>query len=157
MFQLDLCKPQACMNPLTRPNMGHDWNSSPVNFGDKVKYSCLTGFYFANDRNQASISVECLNGGVWNNPIIWPECVNSVTCVEPMAKPEGGARYWSGSKSYGTLLSYNCGPYAKFEPSPGTYNESITIECQWSKQWTSTSLPPCKSEPWMKNWILDTL
>ena len=46
---------------------------------------------------------------------------------------------------YGTELEFTCDdPTQLFEMSPTEYHERVSSICQWSEQWSRTTLPACK-------------
>lgn len=82
-----------CTKPPTAPPESHlkeNWDGKPVNFGDKVRYQCLPlkeldpfgnlkqykPRFFSSDKTKDFIDVQCLNGGLFNEPRPWPECVD---------------------------------------------------------------------------------
>ena len=48
-----------------------------------------------------------------------------VDCGEPPARPGAGTWEWSGNYSYGTQISYTCGPYGKFCDVDGNCLEEV--------------------------------
>lgn len=58
-----------------------DWNGNPIPFHSNVTYTCAkSNLYFEQDRNMKSFTIECLNDGTFDEPIVlsdWPSCVDS--------------------------------------------------------------------------------
>lgn len=50
---------------------------------------------------------------------------SGVNCDEPPARPYTGTWEWNGNSSYGTKISYTCGPYAKFCDDDGVCLDEI--------------------------------
>ncbi len=51
-----------------------------VDFGDHITYSCEDNepkLYFEEDRNMTDFQVQCVQGGRWVRPMIWPKCAES--------------------------------------------------------------------------------
>ena len=88
--------------------------------------------------------VQCLEGGVWDEPTTWPPCVETVYCGEPPDKHETGNIEWSGEDSYMKDANYDCGLFGKIMDENGTSFESYTSECQWDKTWTEPDHSLCK-------------
>ena len=66
------------------------WNENPVEFGDNVTYICEEGFYFEMDRDKTEFGITCLDSGLWDEPQLWPRCVETVHCGPPPQKHESG-------------------------------------------------------------------
>ena len=112
------------------------------------------------DREMEIWNMTCFDDGSWDNPAIWPicvECKNSrsqfcipfielsdTNCTEPPPRFPSGTWEWSGDYSYQTQISYTCGPYGKFESSNGELFKELISECLWNKTWSPPVLDPCK-------------
>ena len=69
----------------------------------------------------------------------------AVTCVEPIERPPGGSRVWSGAKQYNDLVSYDCGLHARaIDPVSGDRVDVIIASCMWDKQWNYTEHTGCE-------------
>ena len=70
--------------------------------------------------------------------------IPDISCPEPLSRPSGGRRAWSGSRGYGASVSYDCGPHAAFvDQDLGARVESF---CRWDETWSLDELPQCMSE-----------
>ena len=71
----------------------------------------------------------------------------AVVCSNPPEKPRGGKWFWSSTNkngTFGTMIDYECGPYAKFQtPNTTDFYQKTSSTCQWDKSWTKSKLDPC--------------
>ena len=141
--EIDLCVPTRCMDPYTLPNMVHDFDySQGVLLDEYLRYKCLAGYYFEDDRDQVDLAVKCVKGHFeW--PSNWTNCVNEVNCTSPTEKPEGGTRHWNRKLNYGTKVAYTCGPHAQFKLENNEIVDEIVSVCEWNKTWSVENLSPC--------------
>ena len=76
---LDSCDWVQCLNPPDPPEENQlmlDWDGLPVDFNGTVSYKCQSeDTYFLWDNTVEEFNVTCLNGGLWEEPEEWPECV----------------------------------------------------------------------------------
>ena len=81
-LQQDPCRYYHCVQMPSAPvesKLQLMWVGGPVEFGGKVDFECLQeGLYFELDRNQVSISLECMGNGYFMTPYTWPRCVESM-------------------------------------------------------------------------------
>ena len=133
-----------------------DWD---VGFSEEISYRCHPNTHIESeeiDPSQTSVSVSCLAGvGEYNTPVIqgasWPNCTETVVCGQPPLPPVNGSRVWlsPGSElqeTYNTNITYSCQDGSQFDTDGDGAGDSlsVTIRCQWNKQWAPhTSLPPC--------------
>ena len=120
LLQIDDCEWIQCVDPPLPEgmNLKNDFDGTPYEFGENATYTCASpNFYFEEDKNMESFTVECLIGGRWKYPSPSPKCAKSkkivqvwnklsvhllkthlpdVNCTEPPPAPDGGARVWSG-------------------------------------------------------------
>ena len=77
---LDKCIWVQCINPPQPPtssNLKLIWDGNPVNFTHSVSYVCKDeDLYFEWDRDMQEYLVQCLHGGGWNAPDVWPVCLH---------------------------------------------------------------------------------
>ena len=82
IFQQDPCRYYHCVQMPSSPvesKLQLMWTGGPVEIGGKVDFECLQeGLYFEHDRNQVSISLECMGNGYFMTPYTWPHCVESM-------------------------------------------------------------------------------
>ena len=133
-----------------------DWD---VGFSEEISYRCHPNTHIESeeiDPSQTSVSVSCLAGvGEFNTPVrrgaSWPNCTETVVCGQPPLPPVNGSRVWlsPGSElqeTYNTNITYSCQDGSQFDTDGDGAGDSlsVTIRCQWNKQWAPhTSLPPC--------------
>ncbi len=78
--------------------MINGYSGNPINFHDKVTYSCTFGHWFDDDRDRKEYSIECMESGFFDEPLQWPKCVKSKSFyhehgVAQLEQPElGGLR-----------------------------------------------------------------
>lgn len=67
-LKFDRCVWIGCHAPPSISKMINDWDGSPIQFGETVKYSCEAGYKFvAAAANEAGyVELECLEGGEFN-------------------------------------------------------------------------------------------
>jgi len=78
-----------CINPPLPPSLGlkYDWGGNPVPFYQNVTYSCaMANLYFEKDKNMKSFPLECLNDGTFEEPAVWPQCVDSKKTFKNLLK-----------------------------------------------------------------------
>ena len=148
-------------------NMNFDWDGNAVPFHNYIHYSCKHGYFFDGDRDRGSIPVECLTDGTFETRVL-PSCYDSehflseplpadchnvfssifpaVYCSSPLEKPEGGVRIWDEQTIFESSVTYKCPPNAKFIFPDGSLVETQESTCQWNKQFSLNSLPPCKGK-----------
>ena len=125
-----------------------------VPLGETVTYQCEdSGQYFESDLpdpRDSSLTVTCLaESGEYNTPVVgggsWPNCTSTVLCDDPPSAPLNGSSSWEGERSYNSSVSYLCQDGSQFDTDgDGTGDTvSVSVRCQWSKVWSSTSLPTC--------------
>jgi hypothetical protein len=66
-----------------------------------------------------------------------------VNCSTPPVKPGAGTWDWDGSYTYGTNISYTCGPYGKFVSPGNIMFETQISTCGWNRSWVPDVLPDC--------------
>lgn len=83
----------ACMNPPSAPEftfLKSVWDGKPIPFGQKARYQCkdiefweygelvkVNHRYFVSNQSITTIDVECLPGGNFKTPSVWPTCTDS--------------------------------------------------------------------------------
>ena len=125
-----------------------------VPLGEAVTYQCTgNDQYFESDEvdpSVTSLSVECLAGsGEYNTPVrqgtTWPNCTSTVLCDDPPQPPLNGTSSWTSERTYDTTVSYLCEDGSQFDTDSDGVGDtvSVSVRCQWNKQWSSYSLPAC--------------
>ena len=76
---LDRCVWTACLHP-PQPDLNTSlvmlWSGQPVEFYENVSYVCSSEeLYFEWDREMAEFNVTCRPGGTWDQPALWPSCL----------------------------------------------------------------------------------
>ena len=160
------CQWTHCVNPPSQPNMSPD--SEPdelINFDAFVTYTCNTGYYFEEDKNKTDFQIQCLSSATFQEPPLWPRCVDSKICLaaqkhfpqrihifvavqcinDPPSRDPMGSRKWiPGSLDYEEVAMYDCGPHAKFQkPNEIQLVDFVESKCQWDKTWSLTEIYPC--------------
>lgn len=87
-ISLDGCEWRYCINPTAAPNgtrltnlqyNGNQFNyqTSEVEFGDKVKYYCFNGMKAEDDFSFEYTEATCSSGNTWTDPPLWKTCTES--------------------------------------------------------------------------------
>ena len=80
LLQIDDCEWIQCVDPPLPEgmNLKNDFDGTPYEFGENATYTCASpNFYFEEDKNMESFTVECLIGGRWKYPSPSPKCAKS--------------------------------------------------------------------------------
>ena len=76
---LDDCVWTGCLRP-PEPELNTSlvlqWDGQPVDFGQNVSYVCSAeDLFFQEDRELTEFNLTCRQGGVWDQPAVWPSCL----------------------------------------------------------------------------------
>ena len=143
-------------------------------FGTKINYTCQGTKHIEMpdppelDPSQTVFSVECLDTGVYNTPVLnnklWPNCTQTVRCGQPPDMPangrvngtdgHNGSITWlnnapTGRDVYDTWVQYECAVGSQFDAAPeggDGKGDAISLKkrCRWDKSWTpAATLPAC--------------
>jgi len=58
--------------------MVQNYNGTPIDFGHSVEFYCASSdLYYEHDRDLQTWKLNCMPGGMWDVPQVWPRCVKS--------------------------------------------------------------------------------
>ncbi len=145
------CHKSRCNIPpdkIPTNNLLNDWDGTNVELGSTITYSCPSQNYFAHDRSQSIIGLQCdAVTGDYHEPASWPTCIEDINCgVSEDAPGDVGTKTYlggaiDGQVNYDTTISYTCGDGRQFADG----RDEIIVTCQWDGNWSET-LPGCNSK-----------
>ena len=140
------CVLRYCNNPTTAPNtnslnFNFVWSGSRVLLGGSLAYPCQSNHKIEEDKEYKSsarsqISIGCGQNGEFIYPDPWPQCSETIKCLDPGNSTEVTRTLKSGDNlMYLSTLEYTCSDPRKWIRSIGTQalSSSATTKCRWRK------------------------
>ena len=80
-LQPDPCVWYQCIDPPLPAglNLKHNFDGTPVEFGDFVRYECVNDrYFFEEDYTKIYFELQCQTNGFFLQPAVWSRCVDSI-------------------------------------------------------------------------------
>jgi hypothetical protein len=116
--------PLAFRNAVIDPRVDR---TAPVYLGDKVGYSCVTGFMSSVDKTQPSFTLTCAEDGEYhpNDPL--PRC-QPESCTAPPVIPNSASLQVSGTVNVGSQVIYRCASGFMISRIPASSTFSVSCD-----------------------------